>query len=52
MDVAIIGGGICGLSLVLHLRQRGIASRVYERAQNIKELGVGITVLPPCYARI
>ncbi len=46
MDVAIIGGGVCGLSLALHLAQRGIASRVYERAPEIKELGVGITLLP------
>ncbi len=46
MNVAIIGGGICGLSLALHLKQRGIDARVYERAPEIKELGVGITLLP------
>ena len=46
MDVAIVGGGICGLSLALNLRQRGIATRVYERAAEIKPLGVGITLLP------
>jgi 5-methylphenazine-1-carboxylate 1-monooxygenase len=46
MDVAIIGGGICGLSLALNLRQRGIAARIYERAGEIKPLGVGITLLP------
>ena len=46
MDVAIIGGGICGLSLALNLKERGIACRVYERAPEIKELGVGITLLP------
>ena len=46
MDVAIIGGGICGLSLALNLKARGIACRVYERAPEIKELGVGITLLP------
>jgi len=46
MDVAIIGGGICGLSLGLNLRQRGIAACVYERAPEIKPLGVGITLLP------
>jgi 5-methylphenazine-1-carboxylate 1-monooxygenase len=45
-DVAIVGGGICGLSLALNLHQRGIACRVYERAPELKELGVGITLLP------
>jgi len=44
--VAIVGGGICGLSLALNLKQRGIAACVYERAPQIKELGVGITLLP------
>ena len=46
MTVAIVGGGICGLSLAMHLRARGIACRVYERAPEVKELGVGITLLP------
>jgi 2-polyprenyl-6-methoxyphenol hydroxylase-like FAD-dependent oxidoreductase len=46
MDVAIIGGGVCGLSLALNLRQRGITARIYERAAEIKPLGVGITLLP------
>lgn len=46
MKVAIVGGGICGLSLALNLRQRGIECRVYERAPEIKPLGVGITLLP------
>src|SRR5471032_2080667 len=46
MDVAIVGGGICGLSLALNLKQRGIVARVYERAPEIKPLGVGITLLP------
>lgn len=46
MDVAIVGGGICGLSLALNLHQRGISARVYERAPEIKPLGVGITLLP------
>jgi 2-polyprenyl-6-methoxyphenol hydroxylase-like FAD-dependent oxidoreductase len=46
MTIAIVGGGICGLSLALNLKQRGVACRVYERAPEIKELGVGITLLP------
>ena len=46
MTIAIIGGGIAGLSLALNLQQRGIACTVYERAPEVKELGVGITLLP------
>lgn len=46
MKVAIVGGGICGLSLALNLHKRGIEARVYERAPEIKPLGVGITLLP------
>ncbi len=45
-EIAIIGGGITGLALALNLNRRGIACRVYERASEIKELGVGITLLP------
>ncbi|MFI4994912.1 MAG: flavin-dependent oxidoreductase [Hyphomicrobiales bacterium] len=44
--IAIVGGGICGLTLALELDQRGIACEVFERAPQVKELGVGITVLP------
>ena len=46
MSIAIVGGGICGLSLALNLHARGIACRVYEAAPALKELGVGITLLP------
>ena len=45
-DIAIVGGGICGLSLALNLHRLGIPCTVYERAPEVKELGVGITVLP------
>jgi 2-polyprenyl-6-methoxyphenol hydroxylase-like FAD-dependent oxidoreductase len=46
MDIAIIGGGIAGLSLAMNLHDHGIAARVFERAPEIRELGVGITLLP------
>jgi 2-polyprenyl-6-methoxyphenol hydroxylase-like FAD-dependent oxidoreductase len=46
MTIAIVGGGICGLALALNLHARGIACRVYEAAPELKELGVGITLLP------
>ena len=46
MRVAIIGGGIAGLAFALALRQRGVECRVFESAREVKELGVGITLLP------
>jgi 5-methylphenazine-1-carboxylate 1-monooxygenase len=44
--VAIIGGGVAGLALALNLEKRGVPCRVYESAPEVKELGVGITLLP------
>ena len=46
MKIAIVGGGIGGLSLALALHQRGLACDVYETVPEVKELGVGITLLP------
>jgi 2-polyprenyl-6-methoxyphenol hydroxylase-like FAD-dependent oxidoreductase len=45
-EIAIVGAGIGGLALALGLHQRGIPSRIYEVAPELKELGVGITILP------
>ena len=45
-SIAIIGGGIAGLGLALHLHSRGIACDVYEAVPQVRELGVGITLLP------
>jgi 2-polyprenyl-6-methoxyphenol hydroxylase-like FAD-dependent oxidoreductase len=45
-EIVIVGGGICGLALAMNLQERGVACRVYERAPEIHELGVGITLLP------
>ena len=53
MNIAIVGGGIAGLSFALGLHQRGIDCDVFESVTDIKEIGVGITLLPhytlPCY---
>jgi 2-polyprenyl-6-methoxyphenol hydroxylase-like FAD-dependent oxidoreductase len=46
MEIVIVGGGIAGLGLALNLHKRGIPSRVFESAPEIRELGVGITLLP------
>ena len=48
MTISIIGGGIAGLSLALGLHQKGIACEVYESVPEVKEIGVGITLLPMC----
>lgn len=46
VEVAIVGGGIAGLALALNLHARGIECRVYEAVSEIREIGVGITLLP------
>jgi 2-polyprenyl-6-methoxyphenol hydroxylase-like FAD-dependent oxidoreductase len=46
MKAIIVGGGIGGLTSALMLHARGIASEVYEQADQIRELGVGINTLP------
>ena len=46
MRIAIIGGGIGGLTLALALHARGIAAEVFEAAPEIRPLGVGINILP------
>jgi 5-methylphenazine-1-carboxylate 1-monooxygenase len=45
-EIAIIGGGIAGLALALNLHARGIHARVFEAAPSLREMGVGITLLP------
>jgi 5-methylphenazine-1-carboxylate 1-monooxygenase len=44
--IAIIGGGIAGLGLALHLHARGMDCEVFEAVSEVRELGVGITLLP------
>ena len=47
MKVAIVGGGIGGMSLALSLVAAGLEEvDIYESAPAIRELGVGINVLP------
>ncbi len=46
MKVAILGGGIAGLGFALGLHERGIECDVYESVPEVKEMGVGITLLP------
>ena len=46
MKALIIGGGIGGLTTALMLHARGIDCEVFEQADAIRELGVGINTLP------
>jgi 2-polyprenyl-6-methoxyphenol hydroxylase-like FAD-dependent oxidoreductase len=46
MKAIIVGGGIGGLTTALMLRARGIDCELFEQADTIRELGVGINTLP------
>ncbi|HEY6719660.1 MAG TPA: FAD-dependent oxidoreductase, partial [Reyranella sp.] len=46
MKIAIIGGGIGGLSAALHLLKAGLDVHVYEQAASIGEIGAGIQISP------
>jgi 2-polyprenyl-6-methoxyphenol hydroxylase-like FAD-dependent oxidoreductase len=46
MKAIIVGGGVGGLTTALMLHARGIDCEVYEQADTVRELGVGINTLP------
>ena len=46
MDVMVVGAGIGGLFTALRLHAEGLRCVIYERGQQIRELGVGINALP------
>lgn len=46
MSILIAGGGIAGLTLGLTLHQIGVPFRIYESAQALKPMGVGINLQP------
>ncbi len=46
MKVVVCGGGISGLALALSLHAAEIDVEVFEAEPEVKELGVGINVLP------
>ena len=46
MDIAIIGGGIGGLTAALRLHAHGFCPQIYEAATDLKPLGVGIAIHP------
>ena len=44
MKVAIIGGGIAGLTTAIALQQIGVTCTIYESAPDVKPLGAGIVL--------
>jgi salicylate hydroxylase len=40
--IAIVGGGIGGLTLSLALRQRGVSAEIFEQAHNLTEIGAAV----------
>jgi salicylate hydroxylase len=46
LSIAIIGGGIGGLTAALSLLRAGLDVHVYERARKLSEVGAGIQVSP------
>ncbi|KAG0160801.1 hypothetical protein PDIDSM_8331 [Penicillium digitatum] len=45
-NVAIVGGGIAGVTVALGLLSRGIPVKLYERAECFHEIGAGIGMSP------
>ncbi|KAH8689527.1 salicylate 1-monooxygenase sala [Talaromyces proteolyticus] len=41
-EIAIVGGGICGLILAIGLLKRNVKITIYEQSQSFREIGAGV----------
>jgi salicylate hydroxylase len=46
LRIAIVGGGIGGLTAALALRARGLDASVFEQAEAVREIGAGVSIHP------
>jgi salicylate hydroxylase len=46
LRVAIVGGGIGGMTAALALRARGLDAAVFEQAEVVREIGAGVSIHP------
>jgi salicylate hydroxylase len=46
LQIAIVGGGIGGLTAALALRARGLNVTVFEQAGALREIGAGVSIHP------
>jgi salicylate hydroxylase len=46
LQIAIVGGGIGGLTAALALRARGSNVMVFEQAGALREIGAGVSIHP------
>lgn len=44
--IAIVGGGVAGLTLAIALRNRNVAVKIYEQAPQFGEIGAGVSFTP------
>lgn len=45
-EVAIIGGGIAGVTLAIALHHRAVSYKIYEQAASLREIGAGVSFQP------
>lgn len=45
-EIAIVGGGIAGLTLAIALYHRGVNIKIYEQAAHFREIGAGVSFSP------